>query len=318
MERVVQVVEEWQESTMRSYKAWPVMAFAAMLGFGAGGCDSDRGGTAVADAHLEQELRLALQGDTVSAVFEDTAIDSADRAEPPVTEPPPVEPPPARVQRAETKPRERAPQAADPEPVRLAIERTETETGERIPHDPEPRARTAVISIGTMMSLTLDEALSTETSQPGDAFMATVHEAVHDADGTIVIPAGATVRGRVTHVQKSGRVGETALLNVAFEAVSWDDARYPLDATVVQANPERLSRSSTAEQIGKVAAGAAAGALIGRVIGGRNRDAVKGAVVGAAAGTAIALGTADVDAVLKAGSLMVIRIDQPIEVTIKP
>jgi hypothetical protein len=41
---------------------------------------------------------------------------------------------------------------------------------------------------------------------------------------------------------------------------------------------------------------------------------LKGAAVGAAAGTAIAMGTADVDVVLPAGSEMVIRLDTPLEI----
>jgi hypothetical protein len=169
--------------------------------------------------------------------------------------------------------------------------------------------------MGTTMTLALNETLSTETNHAGDAFTATLSSAVLDLNGDVLIPAGATVRGRVTQVQKSGRVGETAILNVAFESVSFADNVYPLDATVVSANPERVSRSSTGEQVGKAAAGAAAGAILGRVLGKDTKSTIKGAVIGAAAGTAIAMGTADVDAVLKAGSTMVIKLEQPISIT---
>ncbi len=295
---------------MRRDKAWPFMALAALLWVGATGCGREDGGQADTGDELEQELKLALQGDTGPAVFEDTSIAARDEAVQ-AEQPPPPSPP------RQTGSAEPAPRRPEPRPVRTAPERSEVEPPAVIVREPEPRVLTAIVPIGTTMSLTLDEQLSTETSRAGDAFSATLQQPVYDADGTVLIPTGAAVRGRVTHVQKSGHVGETALLNVAFEAVSWGDSRYPLEATVVQANPERVSRSSTAEQIGKVAAGAAAGAILGRVIGGKNRDAVKGAVVGAAAGTAIALGTADVDAVLKAGSLMVIRTDQPLEVVIR-
>jgi uncharacterized membrane protein len=70
-----------------------------------------------------------------------------------------------------------------------------------------------------------------------------------------------------------------------------------------------------AEQAGKVAAGAAAGAILGQVIGRDRSSTIRGAAVGAAAGTAIAMGTADVDAVLPSGAEVVIRLDQPIEIT---
>jgi uncharacterized protein YcfJ len=87
-----------------------------------------------------------------------------------------------------------------------------------------------------------------------------------------------------------------------------------LQATVIEANPERRNRTPAGEQVAKAAGGAAAGAIIGRVLGKDTRSTVKGAVIGAAAGTAIAMGTADVDAVLPVGSRMVIRLDAPVEV----
>jgi hypothetical protein len=255
---------------------------------------------------LEREFELALPGDTGTAVFEDTAI-----VAPPAAEPEPERRPGRRVEAPARDP------APPREPVRVQPERTVPPPPEPVVEaKPEPVVRTAVLTVGTTMKVTLDEELSTQTSLQGDVFTATLDEPVYSDEGGVIVPGGAKVRGRVTHVQKSGRVGETAVLNVAFEAISWDGASYPLDAAVVQANPERVSRASTGEQVGKVAAGAAAGAILGRVLGSRNRDAVKGAVIGAAAGTAIALGTADVDAVLKAGSVMVIRVDQPVTVTL--
>jgi hypothetical protein len=173
---------------------------------------------------------------------------------------------------------------------------------------------TSTVGVGTNVTLTLNETLSTENSAVGDGFSATVDSPVYGSDGEVVVPAGARVRGRVTQVQKSGRTGETAVLSVAFETVSFDGDSYPLDATVVQANPERVSRSSTGENAAKVGAGAAAGAILGRILGKNTKGAIIGGAVGAAAGTAIAMGTADVDAVLREGSKMIIKLDSPITV----
>jgi hypothetical protein len=175
---------------------------------------------------------------------------------------------------------------------------------------PEPVMRT--VPVGTTMQLSLNETLSTRDNEVGDAFTATLTAHIMDGAGLVLLPAGATVRGRVTEVRKSGRVGETALLSLAFEAVSFDGEIYPLEAAVVSATPERVSRESTGEQVGKVAVGAAAGAILGRVLGGNTKSTVKGAVIGAAAGTAIAMGTAEVDAVLKSGSPMVVRTEAPV------
>ena len=251
---------------------------------------------ALEEDELDRELDLALQGDTVPATFEDTVVSDEPEPEP---SPPPTRPATQRPAPRPNPPPAPAPRDPDPAPVEA----------------PRPRTVSVSAPTGANVSVTLNETLSTRTNGPGDSFTATLQEPVLSADGEVVIPAGATVRGRVTQVQKSGRVGETAIMNLAFESVSFDGDSYPLQASVVQANPERSSRESTGEQVGKVAAGAAAGAILGRVLGKNTGSTIKGAVIGAAAGTAIAMGTADVDAVLRSGSTMVIRLDAPVTVT---
>lgn len=252
--------------------------------------------TALREDELDRELDLALQSDTVPVAFEDTVVGvepSLDPGPGPRATPPrqPSRNPPAPTPRP--APREEAP---TPEPVR------------------EPRVYTATVPMGTNMSLTLNETLSTESNRVGDSFTATLQSPVRDGNGNVLIPAGATVRGRLTQVDKSGRVGETGILKLAFEAVSFGGRSYAMDGTVVKANPERSNRTSTEKTVGKVAAGAAAGAILGRVLGKDTKSTIKGAVIGAAAGTAIAMGTADVDVVLPAGSPMEIRLDSAIEI----
>lgn len=171
-----------------------------------------------------------------------------------------------------------------------------------------------MVPTGTTFAVNLDETLATDQNQPGDPFTATISDPIVDLDGRVLLPVGAKVRGRVTAAEKSDRVGETAVITLAFESVSFEGRSYPMQASVVEANPERKTRTSTAQSAGKVAVGAAAGAIVGQVLGKNTKSTVTGAVVGAAAGTAIALGTADVDAVLPAGSRMVIRLDAPVEV----
>jgi hypothetical protein len=282
---------------------WAAYLLALPLSFSAVACgDAADDREALAEDELKRELDLALQGDSVPATFEDTAVAVAPTPEPSA---PPVQPTPRPQPRPRNPPPQRTP---TPTPEPRPVEREPAPA-------PAPRVVTSSVSTGTNMSLTLNETLSTESNRAGDAFTATVQQPIMDSNGNVVIPAGAVVRGRVTQVQKSGRVGETAVMNLAFESVAFGGDSYPLDASVVQANPQRRSRESTGEQVGKVAAGAAAGAILGRVLGKSTGSTIKGAVVGAAAGTAIAMGTADVDAVLPAGSTMIIRVDAPVTVT---
>jgi len=281
-------------------KRWAAWILVPMLALAPVACGSDADERAALEQdELDRELNLALQGDTTLASFEDTAEapvpDVQAPPTPPLTTP---RPQPRQPPRATPQPQPQSPPPARPDPVRTT-----------------PRTVSRTAGIGTTITLALNEMLSTETNQPGDAFTATVQSPVLDAQGNVVIPAGAIVRGQVTQVQKSGRVGETAVLNLAFSSVSFGGKSYALDASVQSANPERKSRESTGEQVGKAAAGAAAGAILGRILGKDTKSTVKGAVIGAAAGTAIAMGTADVDAVLPAGSTMVIRVDSPVTVT---
>ena len=280
---------------MNMSKSWSTAVMALPLAFAVACSGGDADGSALRQDELDRELELALTGDTVTATFEDTAV---------VAEPMPAEAPPLKP-----APRPTPPRASRPEPTPVTPE------PEPPPPEPQPQFVTVSVPVGTTMQLTLDEALSTETNVAGDAFTATLKDPVLDSYGDVIVPAGAVLRGRVTQVEKSGRVGETAVLSLAFEGLSFDDESYPIEASVISANPERVTRQSTGEQVGKVAVGAAAGAILGRVLGKDTKSTVKGAVIGAAAGTAIAMGTADVDAVLKAGSPMVIRTDAPLEIT---
>lgn len=262
-------------------------------------CSDEGDREALREDELSRELDLALKGDSAPSMFEDTAVGLAptDEAVPPVVSSPP-------------QPRPRTPRNPSPAPT----PRPEPPRSEPNPAPAAPRVVTRSVPTGTTFAVSLNETLSTRANSPGDAFTATLQEPILDADGDVLIPSGATVRGRVTRVDKSDRVGETAVLNVAFESISFDGRSYPLEATVVEANPQRKTRQTTGQQVGKVAAGAAAGAIIGKVMGKSTSSTLKGAAVGAAAGTAIAMGTADVDVILPSGSAMRVRLDGPIAV----
>jgi hypothetical protein len=273
----------------RSGKA--AMVLALPLAFMVAACgDRYDERAALAEDELERELDLALRGDTPPATFTDTAQAPAAPAQA------------APVQ----QPRQTAPR---PQPV-------QPPTQPPVQPPTQPRATVLTVPAGTSIAVRLNETLSTETNSAGDPFTTTLTDPIIGGDGGVIIPSGAVIRGRVTAVNKSSRVGETAVIKLAFEAVSFGGKSYPLQASVVEANPERRSRTTVREQAAKVAAGAAAGAILGQIIGRDTEGTVKGAVIGAAAGTAIAMGTADHDAVLPSGSRMVIRLDAPVQVDV--
>jgi hypothetical protein len=170
------------------------------------------------------------------------------------------------------------------------------------------------VPAGTNFAVVINQELSTRSTTAGETFTATLSEPLLAADGTTLIPSGATVRGRVTESSKSGRAGEQAQLRIDFTSVSYGGETYSLSATTLDAEARLVNRDSKAAQAAKVGGGAVAGAIIGRVIGKSTRATIGGAAVGAAAGTAVAIGTADVDAVIPAGARVTARLDTPVRV----
>lgn len=292
---------------MASRRIWAAFLVVLPLSFvplACGGDDDQR--AALLEDELQRELNLALERDTQSTdLQDDAAVPAPDEAQP--------SPPTRTPEQAEpTPPVQRTPPAQPTPPV----ERTPPTRPAPRDEAParEPRQVMMTVPTGTTFAIRLEDTLGTDRNRSGDPFEATLTDPIVSVDGTVLIPTGATVRGRVTAAEVSNRVGETAVIKLAFESVSFEGRSYPLRASVVEANPERRSRRSTGEQAARIAAGTAAGALLGQILGKDTESTLKGAAIGAAAGTAIAMGTADVDAVLPSGSRMVIRLDAPVEV----
>ncbi len=263
--------------------------------------DTDRRGALEREA-LERELELALQPDTtVEPELADVAVEppppaAAAPAPQPAPQPAPRRtPPPARRE----EPRPSAPAPA-PRPA---------------PEPSRPRFVSMPVPSGTTLSLRINETLSTRSASSGSTFTATLTEPVVAADGTTLIPAGATVRGQVTEARESGRAGQQAYLKVDFTSIAFDGESYPIRATTVDAEVKLVNRDSNAEKAAKIGGGAAVGAALGQILGKNTKSTVAGAAIGAAAGTAVAMGTAEVDAVIPSGGRVTIRLDNPISVT---
>ncbi|CAN5669498.1 hypothetical protein BH23GEM3_BH23GEM3_15360 [soil metagenome] len=276
------------------------LAVALPLSTFVAACGSDQDTTdraALEREALERDLNLALQPDTTMEP------ELADVPQAPVAETPPPAPRQASPAPARQAPRQQ------PAPQRTAQASTPA------PSQPSgPRTVSLPVPAGTTMAVRMNQELSTRNSSAGQSFTATLADPVIAADGTTLIPAGATVRGRVTGSTASERAGQTATMTLAFESVAFNGRNYPISSTVVDVPVRTVTRDSKQEQAAKIGAGAAAGAVLGQVIGKNTKSTVAGAAIGAAAGTAVAMGTADVDAVIPSGSRVVIRLDSPVQV----
>jgi BON domain len=135
-----------------------------------------------------------------------------------------------------------------------------------------------VVPAGAEITVTVDQKLSSKTSQTGQAFVASVAQPV-TVDGRTAIPKGSSVSGKVLRAKEKGKIkgeGELAitLTSVTIRGRNYSMATGTLDSTV------KGKGKRTAVTTG---GGAAGGALIGGLAGG-GKGAGIGALVGAAGG----------------------------------
>ena len=170
---------------------------------------------------------------------------------------------------------------------------------------PSAPATPSRLAAGTMVTGAAADSLNSRHDHAGSTIRMTVGSAVKDAQGRVVIPAGAVI---TLHVDTLGPAendnDHTGKLKLTPVSVEIGGASHALSARVDSVHYSIVGRGVTAGDAAKVGAGAVAGGIAGRVIGGNRRGTVVGAVVGAAAGAAVASKTNDRDVVIKPGDFI--------------
>ncbi len=195
---------------------------------------------------------------------------------------------------------------------------------------PEKAPEQLTIVSGTKVALSLKHAISTRESREGDAVYAETTFPVV-ANDRVLIPAGTYVQGRISRIQRAGRIKGRAEVLIHFTTMIYPSGYTVMLPGAVQNAPgvdktkvkdgEGTIRadSQKAEKIGQVAGPAATGAVIGAATNG-GKGALIGGGVGGAVGTAIALLTRGNDVKLEAGTTleMVIQRDVPVDASRVP
>ena len=168
----------------------------------------------------------------------------------------------------------------------------------------------------------LDTTLATFSNRVGDPFQGRVTQAVV-IKGQTLIPAGATVEGRVTKVSEPRRISGKPTIGILPEAVILPTGeRYYLDATLTDTNIRGtdVSREGQFKGTGhdrhdtlETGGGAAGGMVIGGLIGGPVGILVGGAV-GAGATTGHWL-SKHRSATLPAGTQLTLELNRPLTMT---
>src|SRR2546423_921489 len=171
------------------------------------------------------------------------------------------------------------------------------------------------IAAGTTLSLSPTASVCTNTNKVGDKFTATVQNSVTGSNGA-VIPAGATVTMTVTNLKRSENSNDPIVMEFAVNSVTFGGKTYALDASVQDANIERVRNQPRSKDAQKVAIGAAAGAIAGQILGKNTKSTVIGGAVGAAAGAATAAATANYEGCVRPASTMVVKLNSPTEIRV--
>jgi len=157
---------------------------------------------------------------------------------------------------------------------------------------------------GTIITVRVNNAISSKTANRGDRFTATVANPVQ-VNGQTVIPAGSTAEGVVADARSRGRFKGSSLLRLTLQSVTVSGTNYPVQASISRSMKGKGKRSAVA-----IGGGAGAGALIGGLIGG-GKGAAIGALSGAGAGTAGAAFTGNKDIVIPAEAALAFELRQP-------
>lgn len=161
------------------------------------------------------------------------------------------------------------------------------------------------VPVGTEFDVRLSSSLSSDTAQVEQRFEATTMVDLMEGD-RVLVPAGSTMRGVISSVQKAGRLERKGSLTLAFDQITIRGRERPIRATVTQA----LESEGVRGEAGKIGTGAGVGAIIGGILGGF-KGALAGILIGGG-GTIAATEGKDVE--LPAGTVLRVRLDAPLDV----
>ena len=157
----------------------------------------------------------------------------------------------------------------------------------------KPTIKLYTVSTGTVFRVRMNNSLSSKTARVGDTFTTTVTEPVYSSTGTVVIPTGSTVTGRVDSVIPAKKGGDPGQIGVRFTTVrlptgssrAINGSLTDLDSKSAKSDNESVASGDKMKnrKIIFIGGGGAGGAVLGAAIGG-GKGALIGGILGAAGG----------------------------------
>ena len=160
------------------------------------------------------------------------------------------------------------------------------------------RAFAVSIPAGSHATVRINTSLSSATAHKEEAWSGTLTSDIV-SNGKVIAKAGAPVKGKVTYVNRSGRLHKPGALSLRLTSINGE--------AVYSSRVSRQGKSHTKSNATKIGGGAGAGALIGALAGG-GKGAAIGAGAGAAAGTGVAAATWKQEVTIPAESVLTFTI----------
>jgi hypothetical protein len=166
------------------------------------------------------------------------------------------------------------------------------------------------IKPGTYVTVRVNQILSSDRNQAGDAFAVTLVRPIV-VDGVVVADRGQTLGGRVTEAKKAGRVEGTSKLGITLTDLPVvDGQQVPVTTQLV----ERNGTTSVGRDAAAIGTTTAVGAAIGAGVGGAG-----GAAVGAGGGLLVStigvLFTRGHPTILYPETILTFRVEQAITIS---
>lgn len=250
----------------------------------------------------QQVQYIDSDGNTITKTIEPPAAQGRQPAVSTLTTPPPPGPKPHSTDPVITPLTSAAQGAPGAAPYSESVATT--------PQPPQPGQPPAVsmqVPAGTELAVRIDQRISVKTSREGDRFNGNVVEPVTASTGSVIIPTGTPVSGRVVDSHHGGHFRGRSVLELRLTAMTLNGYEYPLDTH----DTVRSQKSKGRRSAGIIGGMTGAGMLIGGLATGGVGLAI-GAAAGAGTGTAIAGGTGNRNLDIPAESVVRFRLADPI------
>jgi len=180
-----------------------------------------------------------------------------------------------------------------------------------------PTQRVDELPSGTLLTVVMDEAVSTGHSRVGEHISARFTTDIGAPRGRAVLPAGARLHGRITALERASQPGGRVLIRLDFDKIDINGRVYPISVQVESAEL-RIGDQSVHAQSGPLTS-PQAGFAAGAILNGAELDRVLGSTPladgpGSVIGVLIAGGA---EAMLLAGSTVTLRTTGPFDLPLQ-